>query len=349
MASKDPVETTAGQAAPQRARSRPPTAADVARRAGLSRATVSYVLNNTPHQVIPEPTRARVLEAAAELGYTPSAAARALSKGRSDVVLLLLPDWPIGHSLGALLEDLSTELAAHGLTFVAHPHTAARPFSEVWKAITPAAVISFEELDETEKARMRGAGVVFAVALFGGLRSSGRAMDIPEERAGRLQAEHLASTGHRKLGYAWPDDPRLHTFARARLAGVRHSCADLGLDEPVVVTVPLTSDGAAEAVKALSNVTPAITGVCAYNDEVAIAVLAGAGRHGIVVPEELAVIGFDDIPTAGVVLPPLTTVRTDGSALSGFIVSSILRGLEGRSAPRRPGSDIHSVVRRESA
>ena len=73
-------------------RPRRPTGADVARRAGLSRATVSYVLNDTPHQAIPEPTRQRVLAAAAELGYTPSAAGRALRSGHSEVVLLLLPD-----------------------------------------------------------------------------------------------------------------------------------------------------------------------------------------------------------------------------------------------------------------
>ena len=79
------------------------TAADVAARAGVSRATVSYVLNDTPHQVIPETTRERVRAAAAELGYTPSVAARALMTGRSDIVLLLLPEWPIGTCVGPLL------------------------------------------------------------------------------------------------------------------------------------------------------------------------------------------------------------------------------------------------------
>ena len=76
---------------PSRARAgtarRRPTSADVARLAAVSRATVSYVLNDTPHQSIPEATRRRVLDAAAELGYTPSAAARALRSGRSDIVL----------------------------------------------------------------------------------------------------------------------------------------------------------------------------------------------------------------------------------------------------------------------
>src|SRR5262245_43354550 len=72
------------------------TSADVARSAQVSRATVSYVLNNTPHQKIPEATRVRVLEAANRLGYLPSAAARALASGRTNVVLCLLPDIPTG-------------------------------------------------------------------------------------------------------------------------------------------------------------------------------------------------------------------------------------------------------------
>ena len=174
----------------------------------MSRATVSYVLNDTPHQVIPEPTRQRVRAAAAELGYTPSVAARALITGRSDVVLLLLPDWPIGPSVGALLEALSDALADRGLTFVAHPRSAGRPVSEVWKAITPAAVVTFEELDDAEARKLQGAGVELTVALFGSRRGL-QALDIPEQRTGRLQAEHLASAGHRHLGYAWPDDPRI--------------------------------------------------------------------------------------------------------------------------------------------
>src|SRR5690242_1058944 len=121
-----PVGSPAGRDA---ARSGPPasgragrvTSADVARLAGVSRATVSYVLNDRPGQSISTDTRSRVLDAAARLGYAPSAAARALRSGRSEVVLCLLPDWPIGPEVGALLGNLSTEMARAGLTFVVHP------------------------------------------------------------------------------------------------------------------------------------------------------------------------------------------------------------------------------------
>lgn len=332
------------------ARKRRVTAADVAARAGVSRATVSYVLNDTPHQVIPEPTRQRVRAAAAELGYTPSVAARALMTGRSNVVLLLLPDWPIGSSVGGLLDGLSAHLGAHGFTFVVHPMCAGRPVAEVWKAITPAAVITFEELDRTETDRLRAAGVELTVALFGGRRGSARAMDVPEQRAGRLQAEHLAAGGHSVLGYAWPDDPRVVAFAQPRLDGVRQTCADLGLAEPLVVPVPLSPEGVALALQAWRTSGPApITGVCAYNDDIALAILAGARGQGLDVPGDLAVIGVDDIPAAAVAVPALTTVTADTSILAEFIAESLIRRLQGRPLARRPGSDIHHVIRRGSA
>ncbi|HEU5484510.1 MAG TPA: LacI family DNA-binding transcriptional regulator [Microlunatus sp.] len=330
-------------------RLRRPTAADVARHAGVSRATVSYVLNDTPHQAIPEHTRQRVRNAAAELGYTPSAAARALITGRSDVVLLLLPDWPIGPSVGQLLESLSGALGNHGLTFVAHPHAAGRPIADVWKAITPAAVLTFEQLDDAEAKNLQAAGIELTVALFGDGRRTTRALDVPEQRTGRLQAEHLASTGHRNLGYAWPDDPRVESFARPRLEGVRHACADLGLAEPLVVPAPMTPKGISDVIRTWRAASPPITGICAYNDEIALAVLAGAQGHGLDVPRELAVIGVDDIPSAAVARPALTTVRADLTVLAEHIADSIVRKLEGRPAARRPGSDIHQVIRRASA
>jgi DNA-binding LacI/PurR family transcriptional regulator len=309
---------------------------------------VSYVLNNTPHQVIPEHTRQRVLAAAAELGYTPSAAGRALRSGHSDVVLLLLPDWPIGPSVGALLESLSSALADRALTFVAHPRSTGRPVSDVWKAITPAAVVTFEQLDEAEAKKLEAAGVELTVALFGGHRGS-RALDIPEQRTGRLQVEHLAAAGHRQLGYAWPDDPRVLTFAQPRLDGVRQACADLGLGEPQVLTVPFTLDGVDSAVRTWRDAGPRVTGICAYNDDLGLALLSGARRVGLEVPGDLAVIGVDDIPASAVASPTLTTVRGDAPVLAGYIAETIRRKLDGRPVGRRPASDIHSVVRRESA
>jgi DNA-binding LacI/PurR family transcriptional regulator len=326
------------------------TSADVAREAGLSRATVSYVLNNTPHQKIPDETRRRVLDAAHRLGYAPSAAARALRSGRSDVVLCLLPDWPLGPEVGALTSNLSIELARHGMTFVLHPITAGgRPTAEIWKAITPAAVLAFQEFSAEESAAMRAAGVELVVALLGRSRSRERRreLELPQQRVGRLQVEHLAAVGRTRLGYAYPDDERLRTFAEPRLEGVRVACADLGLDAPDVRVVPLDPDAAAPPAAAWH--AAGISGICAYNDEVALAVLAGMRVGGLSAPDDLAVVGVDDIPSARLAAPPLTTVTTDQSAVAAHLAGTIVAVIAGEPEPLRPGSDIVHVIRRASA
>ena len=323
------------------------TSADVARLAGVSRATVSYVLNDTPRQTISAGTRTRVIEAAARLGYAPSAAARTLRTGRSDVVLCLLPDWPIGPEVGTLLGNLSTALARQGLTFVVHPGTGAdRPIAELWKAITPAAVMAFTEFSDAEMAAMRSAGVALVVALFRG-RPPGHELAVPQELVGRRQAEHLARAGHTRLGYAYPDDHRVRFFAEPRLAGVRAAAAARRLPPPVTVTVPLEAAPAAEAVRRWR--AAGVTGVCAYNDEVALAVLAGVRREGLSAPADLAVVGVDDIPSARLAAPALTTVTTDQVAVAGHLAATVVAAVHGRTGPELPAADIVRIVARDSA
>lgn len=360
------------------------TSADVARVAGVSRATVSYVLNDTPHQTISPGTRTRVRDAAARLGYAPSAAARTLRTGRSDVVLGLLPDWPIGPEVGALLGHLSSALARAGLTFVAHPgNREDRPIAEIWKAITPAAVLAFTDFSGDEIDAMRAAGVAFVVAPPGRSRQSGhsresgqseppggsrppggswqlghsghsrqsghsrRELEVPQQRIGRLQAGRLAGRGHTRLGYAFPDDDRVRFFADPRLAGVRAACADLGLRAPDVRTIALDPAPAAAAVRRWR--AGGVTGVCAYNDEVALAVLAGLRSSGLSAPSDLAVIGVDDIAAARLASPPLTTVTTDQAAVAAHLAAMILATVNGAPPPPAPPDDLVRVVARESA
>jgi DNA-binding LacI/PurR family transcriptional regulator len=316
--------------------------------AGVSRATVSYVLNDTPHQTISAPTRDRVMAAATALGYAPSAAARTLRTGRSDVVLCLLPDWPIGHEVGALLGNLSTALARAGLTFVAHPGSREdRPIADIWKAITPAAVLAFTDFSDDEIDAMRAAGVALVVALLGRTRQRRRELEVPQQLVGRLQAEHLAARGHTRLGYAYPDDERLRIFAEPRLDGARAGCRSEGLAEPVLHTVPLDADAAADAVRRWRD--DGVTGVCAYNDEVALAVLAGMRRHGLHAPADLAVVGVDDIPVARLAEPALTTVTTDHTAVTAHLAATVLAAINGRPEPRTSVAELVQVVPRASA
>ncbi|MCO1660833.1 LacI family DNA-binding transcriptional regulator [Pseudonocardia humida] len=331
------------------ARGRRITSADVAREAGVSRATVSYVLNDKPGQAIPDATRRRVRDAAARLGYAPSATATALRRGRSDVVLGLLPDWPLGHALGRVVQEVTAAFARSGLTFVLHPDSrAVRPMGEVWKAITPVAVLAFDALTPAEAAAMRAAGVEVVVTLHSPVEQRPGELLQPQDPVGGLQARHLAPT-HRRLGYAYPDDDRVAVFARPRLQGVRDVCTELGLPAPDVRTVPLQPRAAAEAVRSWLAADPPVTGICAYNDEVAMAVLTGARRLGVRVPEELAVVGVDDVPAAAVADPPLTTVVQDYRAIAEHHVRSVVAVLAGEPIPGAPVKDECRLEIRASA
>jgi DNA-binding LacI/PurR family transcriptional regulator len=326
------------------------TSTDVASAAGVSRATVSYVLNDTPGQKIPETTRQRVREAATRLGYSPSSAARTLRRGRSDLVLYLLPDLPIGPTVGDLLGHLTTGLAQHGLTLVVHPASRdAESMIELARAIRPAAVLTFTAVDEPTRDRLRGFGDPAVLSLLPGDPGNSRETVLSQGNTGRLQVQHLADTGHQQLGYAWPDDPRVLPFARPRLAGVQQACRDLGLDPPSVQEVPLDVAAAVTAIRAWRAATPAITGVCCYNDETAMALIAAATHLGLRIPDDLAIIGVDDNPAAALTVPPLTTIRTDTRIFAELCIAILLAQLNRQPPPRILDSTAVRLIIRQSA
>ncbi|WP_194903902.1 LacI family DNA-binding transcriptional regulator [Catenulispora rubra] len=297
------------------------TSTDVARAAGVSQTTVSFVLNDRPGQRISEETRQRVLEAAERLDYRPHGSARALAAGRSDVVLLSVPDLPIGAGISRFVEELAAALAARGLTLVTHLSGAhGRPLPDVCAAVNASAVIGFESFDpETVQALHRiGADVVLPL----------QSDDLHSmQPIGRLQAEHLLARGHRYLGYAMPAHPGLRPMAEERLQGVRDACAAAGIEPPMVLTTSLDLVDAAQAVTQWA--AQSVTGVCAFNDETAIAILAGMHDNGLTAPADFAVIGSDDIPTARLAIPALTTIAFDLHAVGRRRAEAVVASLSG--------------------
>ncbi|MDF2091257.1 LacI family DNA-binding transcriptional regulator [Knoellia sp. 3-2P3] len=326
------------------------TSADVARDSGVSRTTVSYVLNDTPGAAISEETRARVRASAERLGYTPSAAARTLRTGRSDLVLYVLPDWPLGPAVDTLLDHLAGELAERGLSLLVHHVRGGRPLSELWRAVTPRAVVGFTAFTRADREAMQRAGIQVLGTLLDDEPGAAGAFSASQRAIGRLQARHLHHSGHPVIGYAAATDPRVREFVELRLAGVREACADAGLPEPVVEPVDLTVDSAVGAVRGWRRHSPQVSAVAAYNDDVAIAVLSGLRADGLRVPDDVAVIGVDDVPAAQFTVPPLTTVSQSLELQARHLAAVVVAGLEGGDAAPPPLlGDLLDVVVRESA
>jgi len=323
------------------------TASAVARAAGVSRATVSYVMNPLNRYSVAESTRLKVLRVAAELGYAPSMSARAL-RGKRELVLAIMPDWPVGQSLSRFLSTLTEELRAHGLTIlIRYANNEVADYEILWRSLSPAAVLSFVEIDADTIERAGREGVSVTTAFFDRAHASPNVISIPEDATGVMQVEFLVSTGRRTLAVAVPDDQRLAAFIQPRVHGVEEGCEVLGLASPLRVVVPLALEGSCSAVEAL--LAAGIDGVCCYNDEVAIALLAGARALGVKIPDQIAVIGVDDEPISALVVPALTTVRTDVEG-SAVLIANVLRAnIDGRNLTSETAGPRGFVVVRDSA
>ncbi|MFJ8794360.1 LacI family DNA-binding transcriptional regulator [Streptomyces sp. NPDC102462] len=318
------------------------TSVDVAREAGVSQTTVSYVLNDVTHQKISEETRRRVFEAVEKLGYTPSAAARTLRRGRSDIVLLLLADVPLGFTAMELVEHLTSDLEAHGLSVITRIENG-RTVNSLWRDLAPAAVVLFAPVADEQRARMR-AGGTHVVNVWRDGSGEEDSLTPSQTRIGRLQVGHLVAAGHRQLGYAAPADTRLQDFYELRLQGASESCVEQGLGVPVVREVPFDTASAADVVKEWR--AAGVTGVCAYNDEVAFALLAGMRTAGLSAPADLAVIGVDDIALAQFADPPLTTVSQHMDVIANDLADAVLKGMPNpRSSPGTRAETATLVIR----
>ena len=332
------------------ARNSPPrraTGADVARLAGVSRTTVSFVLNDTPSQSISAQTRRRVLEAAQSLAYTPSAEARALGTGRSSTVLVYLPPArSLSEDIGTLIERLSVLFAEAGLSMVIHAWSR-RPAARVWSSVTPAAVLSWDLADDDAE-RMRRNGVR-GVLSWTGTDAMGQWITGPREQdIARVQVHRLTSAGHRHLAYAVTGGDHMHGVSQWRHEMLRRECAARGLPEPELLQVPADPQGAAAVLRAWRERSPAASGVCAHDTTAALAVLCGMRRLGWTAPEDLAIVGVNDSAAAALADPPLTMVALDADVTARYTVDVITALVAERPLPGAPATGGASIVDRGS-
>ncbi|GGV21622.1 LacI family transcriptional regulator [Streptomyces longisporoflavus] len=291
-----------------------PTSADVARLAGVSRATVSYVLNNTSAVRISEPTRRRVHEAAKELGYVPHAAARSLRAGHTRVVLMPTPQIPAGPLFSEFFNELQWALSRFDYTVVQYGSLGltGEEAARAWAELRPVAVLAPGASGLGARAvdvlKRSGAKAVFTL---GPQRTEGaHALLMDQRRIGNCAAAHLLERGSRRIGVVIPGEQGLKPFARPRAEGLRQTVAGYG-QGATVTELPLAYDEESAARLAARWRTLGIDGVFTYNDEYAMLLMRALQDEGIAVPGETAMIGADDLVLGRLLRPRLSTVRIE--------------------------------------
>lgn len=324
------------------------TSADVARLAGVSRATVSFVLNDTPGHRVSETTRARVRDAARQLGYVPHAAARSLRAGRSNLVLMPASISAIGRLVSDWVDDLHSELDRHGYTAVLHAGRFADPLdaARAWAELRPAAVVAMDGDRFTGQAAelLRRAGVrgllAFAAHPVEGVHTIG----FDHARIGAAAAEHLIGRGRSRIGVVMPLERGLGTLAQPRLAGAESVAA-----RRMATVTPVELAYTRESVTALARRWRSLhlDSVFAYNDEYAALLLHAFQAEGISVPDEVALVGSDDLVLSALQQPALTTVRLDLPS-AARIADTVHELIETGTAPPVPAVEAVLVHRQTS-
>jgi LacI family transcriptional regulator len=320
------------------------TIQELADRTGVSVATVSRALNGSPE--VSEVTRERILSLAQELDYTPSAAARQLVRQRSHVVGVILetgaghPDLlhpffqevlvGLQHGAGERGYDLllfATDEPGNGF---GGSHSYARRAEH--HGVGGVVAMGFDG-SHPEMRKLIAAGIpcIAVDSDLGGPRSG---FVTSENRQGAADAvRHLHELGHERI--ATIAGPLGTQPGAERLAGYREAVDELGLDVPdeYVIEGDFYDESGYGAAKQLLGLETPPTAIFAASDLMAAGTLRAAHELRVTVPDELAVVGFDDIALAALIQPPLTTVRQDMEGLGRVAAEGLIRMIEDAAAP----------------
>ncbi|MEH3078300.1 MAG: LacI family DNA-binding transcriptional regulator [Quadrisphaera sp.] len=337
---------------------RTPSITDVAARAGVSIQTVSRVLNSAPK--VAAGTRQRVLEAIAELGYRRNPAARALATGRGGLVGVLTSSSALygPASVTAALGLAATEAGVH----LAVEHVVDFEVESVRHGLSrlvdqyAAAVVLVAPVREAYEA-LAGARPVVPVPVLAVSSGGVGAVEVSvDQRAGaRLAVQHLLDLGHETVWHV--RGPQGWYEADQREEGWREVLQAAGREVPPVLEGAWSADSGYRAGELLARV-PEVTAVFAANDSSALGLVRALAERGRSVPDDVSVVGFDDVPESPHFLPPLTTVRQEFSELGRAALQQVLLMVDHESAPDGDGGGVAAgsvqlqpelVVRRSTA
>jgi DNA-binding LacI/PurR family transcriptional regulator len=324
------------------------TIRDVAEKAGVSTATVSFVLNNNPNEVISDKVKKRVLEAAAALSYHPSATAAGLKRKHTHNVGLIFykEDDAIANQFysfvvqGAVKEAIERDYNLL-FSFMGSEYSGFNDLPKVIRERNVEGVLFIRHTLPKMIRDLQSFGLPI-VAIDNLPRIKGiDSLQIDNRLGAGLAASHLVELGHERLAFVGPVE--VPPSVEERLEGFAERAQSFGRGKPQLIQASaLTFDAAyAAALKVFKAKGKAPTGVFCANDEMAAGVLRAARSAELRVPSDLSVIGFDDIAMSSYTDPPLTTIGVVKEHLGRRAMSLLIERIQGSKA--KPHSELAPV------
>ena len=325
------------------------TIGDVAERAQVSKSAVSFVFNG--RSGVSEAARARILEAARELDWRPDSRARALSRSRAQALGLVIRREPellstdpfFPHFVAGVESALSGCGYALMLQVVdgeESERTAYHQFAR--ESRVDGVFLTDLRTDDERPAALDRLGVPYVlVGPVAPVEGRPRPLGVDDEAGVRRAVRHLYALGHRRIAHVAGAPGYVHSDVRRH--GWAAELRELGLTPDLVVAADFSGASGARATHELLDLPQPPTAIVYGNDLMAIAGISVATDRGIRVPDDLSVVGFDDVPLAAYVVPPLTTVRQEvlewGRACARTLVS-VVEGREPEEPSLPPGEFV---------
>jgi LacI family transcriptional regulator len=322
---------------------------DIALKAGVSPATVSRVLGGGAH--VATQKRAAVLEAARLLRYRPNLMAQDLASGRSRTVGLVLPD-TVSSFWGQLVGGIETELRARGyhLLMASAKGSAGeqRALDLLLRHQVEGLVLASGALSDAELGEIVG-GIPWVTVCRGATGDDSRRIRVENREGGRVATKHLIELGHERIAHL--GGPLAHSDALERRVGYREALLEAGIrfDGRLVVEADFNMQAGLAAMNELIASRVAFTAVFAGSDQIAMGAMLALDRHGLEVPADVSIVGFDDEAFASFCRPPLTTVRQPTFEMGQAAVRALLARADGTRPVPLPSFAAPLCVRESTA
>lgn len=329
------------------------TSEDVARVAGVSRTTVSLVLNDVQGVNISPATRQKVLEAAHALGYVPNATAQALARRRTQAVGLVMTRSPhhiaTDSFLPKIIAGLIEVIHAHNLRllieWVDEAHQAQAYFELARAKRIDGLILTTPRLDDAALRELEQSGL--PTVLMGNVPGSNLCtVDVDNRAAAEKAVRYLIELGHRRIACI-TNAPLAYTAAPERLQGYLDAllCAGIEPDQGLIRFGDFDPQSGYLQMKSLLASGKPFSAVFVASDNVAIGAKAAIREAGLRVPDDISLMGFDDIPWAQYSDPPLTTIRLPALELAKSAGELLLKVMQGSTQVEKKILDVELVVR----